>query len=404
MISLEKALQIVLSEVSKIRLLPPEEVGILSSLSRTLAEDVYAHFNIPGFDRAAMDGYALVAQDTSSAALDRPSLLEVIADLPAGYRTDKVVDKGKAIRIMTGAPLPEGADAVIMVEDTETEENKVKVFKKVKIGENISFAGEDVKKEELILPGGKFIRAAEVGMLASLGKKKILVRRKPRIAIVSTGDELVETGKNLGKGKVYDSNSFALFSQVVLSGGEPQRLGIVQDKREDLMAKIREGLSFDILILSGGVSMGEYDLVKEAMENTGVKMLFWRVAVKPGKPTFFGVRGNTLVFGLPGYPVSSMINFENMVRPAIFSMLGRKDWQRIKVRAILKGTVKKKGKRKNFIRVKLLREGGKYWALPAPSQKSGVLKSMVWANGLLILPGEVERIEKGKEVLVELLG
>lgn len=150
--------------------------------------------------------------------------------------------------------------------------------------------------------------------------------------------------------------------------------------------------------------MGEYDLVKEAMENTGVKMLFWRVAVKPGKPTFFGVRGNTLVFGLPGYPVSSMINFENMVRPAIFSMLGRKDWQRIKVRAILKGTVKKKGKRKNFIRVKLLREGGKYWALPAPSQKSGVLKSMVWANGLLILPGEVERIEKGKEVLVELLG
>ena len=400
MIELEEAREIVLSQV---KVLPPERVNLLSSLGRTLTEDVYADFDIPGFDRAAMDGYAVISKDTDSVSKKKPVVLEVIVDLPAGYSTKKVVKSGKAVRIMTGAPMPQGADAVVMVEDTEKEEGKVKIFRRVNSEENVSFAGEDVKKGELVLPQGSLIRPAEVAMLASLGKKNVLVRTKPKVAIISTGDELVEVGKTLKKGEIYDSNSFALFSQVLLSGGEPYRLGIARDKKENLLARIKEGLSYQLLILSGGVSVGDYDLVTDVLKEAGVKMMFWKVAVKPGKPTFFGIKKDTLVFGLPGYPVSSMVNFENLVRPAIFSMLGRGDWQRITVKAILKKTVLSGGKRKKFIRVKLAKEGDKYVAVPALSQHSGVLKSMVWADGFLILPGEVEKIEKGKEVFVELL-
>ena len=400
MIKLEEAREIVLSQV---KLVSSKKDDLLSSLGRTLAEDVYADFDIPGFDRAAMDGYAVISKDTDFASKRKPVVLRVIADVPAGYNTKKVVKSGRAVRIMTGAPMSEGADAVVMVEDTEKEKDEVKVFRKVACKENVSFAGEDVRKGELILSRGSLIRPAEVAMLASLGRKDVLVRSKPRVAIISTGDELVEVGKRLKKGQIYDSNSFALFSQVLLSGGEPQRLGIAQDKRENLLARIEEGLSSHFLILSGGVSVGDYDLVAATLKEAGVKMLFWRVAVKPGKPIFFGVRKDTLVFGLPGYPVSSMINFENLVRPAIFSTLGRDDWQRTRVRAILKKTILSKGRRKKFIRVKLTREGDKYLAVPCDSQKSGVLRSMVWANALLVVSQEVERIEKGEEVCLELL-
>ena len=400
MIELEEALEIVLSQV---KLVSSEKVDILSSLSRTLAEDVYADFDIPGFDRAAMDGYAVLSKDTNSASKKKPVILGVIADVPAGYSTEKVVKNGRAVRIMTGAPMPKGADAVVMVEDTEKEEEKVEIFRKVACQENVSFAGEDVKRGELILSQGSLIRPAEVAMLASLGQENVLVKIKPRVAIISTGDELVEVGRTLQKGEIYDSNSYALFSQVLSSGGEPHRLGIARDKRDNLLARIKEGLSYQLLLLSGGVSVGDYDLVTDVLKKAGVKMLFWKVAVKPGKPTFFGVRKGTLVFGLPGYPVSSMVNFENLVRPAIFSMLGRDDWQRIRVKAILEKAVSSRGRRKKIIRAKLVKKGDKYLAVPATSQESSVLKSMVWADSFLILPKEVERIEKGEEVFLELL-
>jgi molybdopterin molybdotransferase len=399
MIRLEEALKIILS---KTRTLPPEKVEISSSLERVLAEDVYADFDIPGFDRSAMDGYAVMAEDTSSARSDRPLILEVIADLPAGYQTRETLKEGKAVRIMTGAPLPQGADAVVMVEDTQEEEDRVRIFRKVKPGENVSFAGEDVKKGELVLKEGSLIRPAEVGMLAALGKEKVMVRKKPTVAIISTGDELAKVGDRLKEGQIYDSNSFALFSQVRRCGAIPQRLGIAPDKIEELTLKIQEGLSFHILLLSGGVSVGVYDLVKEATEEAGVEILFWKVAVKPGKPTFFGIRDHTLVFGLPGYPVSSMLNFENLVKPAIYAMLGRKE-RRIRVEAYLESSVRSKGKRRNFIRVKLVWHGGEYRAVPASSQKSGVLKSMVWADGFIVVPEEIDELKKGERVQVQLL-
>lgn len=399
MIHLEQALQIILSEV---RTLPAQRIQVLSSLGRVLAEDIHADFDIPGFDRSAMDGYAVMAQDTCPATSDQPVFLEVIADLPAGYQTTKVLREGKAVRIMTGAPLPKGADAVVMVEDTKEKEDRVRVFRKVEPGENVSFAGEDVKKGELVLKEGSFIRPAEVGMLAALGKENVMVRRKPTVGIISTGDELIEPGGRLEEGQIYDSNSLALSSQVAKCGGTPQRLGIVRDNKEELISRIQEGLSFDILLLSGGVSVGVYDLVKEVAEEAGVKILFWKVAVKPGKPTFFGARNHTLIFGLPGYPVSSMLNFENLVRPAIYAMLGRKE-KRVQVEAYLESSVRSKGKRRNFVRVKLTRKKGEYRAVPAPSQKSGVLKSMVWADGFVVVPEEIDEIKKGEKVQVQLL-
>jgi molybdopterin molybdotransferase len=400
MITLEKALEIILKEA---RVLPPERVELLSSLGRVLAENVYSDLDIPNFNRAAMDGYSVIARDATSASLDRPVTLEVVDEAPAGFELKSDIKTGQAIGIMTGASMPKGANAVVMMEDTEIKGNEVRIFRSVKEGENVSFSGEDVRKGEMILSRGTLIRPQEVGMLASLGKTEVYVVRRPKVAIISTGSELLEPGESLKKGKIYDSNSFALFSQVISCGGEPKRIGIAPDNKGKLFFRVKEGLSSDILILSGGVSMSKYDLVKEVLEEAGVKMLFWKVAVKPGKPTFFGIKDHTLIFGLPGYPVSSMINFENLVKPAIFSMLGRKDYKRLKIKATLKGKIKNTSGRKNFIRVRLIEENGKYWAIPAPSQKSGVLKSMTWANGVVVLPKEVEVIENGKEVVVEVL-
>ena len=400
MITLEKALEIVLEEV---KVLSSEKVKLLFSLGRVLGENIYSDLNIPNFNRAAMDGYAVIAQNTTTASLNHPVILKVMDEAPAGFEVKSNIAPGQAIRIMTGAYMPKGANAVVMVEYTELKGDKVKIFRPIKESENVSFSGEDVKKGEMVLSRGTFIRPQEVGMLASLGKTEVYVVKKPKVAIISTGSELIQPGESLKKGKIYDSNSFALFSQVISCGGKSKRIGIVPDDKKSLLPKVREGLSSDILILSGGVSMGKYDLVKEVLVEAGVRMLFWKVAVKPGKPTFFGVRGHTLVFGLPGYPVSSIINFENLVKPAIFSMLGRKSYRRLKLMATLKGKIKNTSGRKSFIRVKLIEENGKYWAIPAPSQKSGVLKSMTWANGLVVLSKEIKMVEKGKEVVVEIL-
>jgi len=406
MISLKEALKIVLNEVNKLEPLPREKVGLLSSYGRVLAEDVRADFDVPPFDRSAMDGYAVISEDTLKASPENPLILKVIADLPAGSEANFTLTKGKAIRIMTGAPIPSEGDAVVMLEDTRMLSNgsEVEIFTEVSPGENVSFKGEDVKKGELILSRGRFIGAAEVGMLASLGKKEVFVRKRPRVSIIVTGEELREPGQKLSEGKIYNSNSYALFCQAISCGALPRNLGIVGDEKEKILSKVKEGLKSDILVLSGGVSVGKYDLVKEVLGDAGIKTLFWKVAVKPGKPTFFGVKERTLVFGLPGYPVSSMLNFENLIKPAIFFRLGRKDWNRLTIKAYLKKDIKSKSKRENFIRVKMTKERGEWWATPVPSQKSGVLKSLIQADGLIIVPGEVEKVKAGEKVEVEVLG
>ena len=407
MIETKDARRIILEHV---RPLEEESVEIVLALGRTLNEDIYADEDSPSFDSSAMDGYALVASDTAGASLNQPVILEVIEDLPAGSIPLKTVTAGKASRIMTGAPIPQGADAVIMVEDTERMRNaecgmrneregteRVRVFREVKRGENLRKKGEDVRKGELILKKGRRIRPAEIGMLACLGRTAVKTIRPPVVAILATGNELVEPGGKLAPGKIHNSNTYSLLAQVLEAGGIPLNLGIARDKKELLKEKIGEALSADLIITSAGVSVGEYDLVKDVLEEMGLKLLFWKVATKPGKPTVFGLIQGKPYFGLPGYPVACMVCFELFVRPAILSMMGRERLFRPQVEAVTLEDIKKKPGRTDYLRavISYNRKLERYEANLTGPQKSGILSSMAKANCLLITPKEASFIKSG---------
>ena len=403
MIPLDKALKIVLNQVKSVK---TEKTGLLFSPGRVLAEDIYAKGNIPSFDRSAMDGYAVRLGDTKGASYEHPVTLKVIENLPAGYTTDKAIKRNEAIKIMTGAPMPKGSNGVVMVEYTKiASPSQVNIFREVKPGENVGKTGEDVKKGELILKKGTFIRSPEIGMLASLGKTKVNVFKKPKVSIIPTGDEVVDIEKKLNKGKIRDSNSFSIYSEVLSCGGEPVRLGIAGDNKRDILRKIKKAVAIDsdIIILSGGVSVGDYDIVKDVLIDSGVKPLFWKVSMKPGKPAFFGLLGKRLVFGLPGYPVSSIIVFELMVRPALMAMLNRKGYERKKVLAILDKEISHKKGRRNFMRGIASLKNGVYHVAPTGTQKSAALKSMVLANSLIEVPEDIKKIKAGSRVWIRLL-
>ena len=407
MIEAKDARQIILEQV---RPLEGESVELILALGRTLNEDIYADEDSPSFDSSAMDGYALVASDTVGASLDQPVVFTVIEDLPAGSIPLKTVTTGKASRIMTGAPIPRGADAVIMVEDTERMRNaecgmrneregteRVRVFREVKRGENLRKKGEDVRKADLVLKKGRRIRPAEIGMLASLGRTRVKTIRPPVVAILATGDELVEPGGNLAPGKIYNSNTYSLMAQVLEAGGIPLNLGIARDEKEILREKIKKALSADLIITSAGVSVGEYDLVKDVLEEMGLKLLFWKVATKPGKPTAFGLIQGKPYFGLPGYPVASMVCFELFVRPAILAMMGRERLFRPMIKVVTLEDIKKKTGRIDYLRtvISYNRKLERYEANLTGPQKSGILSSMVKANSLLVTPKEASFIKSG---------
>jgi len=382
-----------------------EKIEITGSLERTLAEDIKAKFDMPPFNRAAMDGYAINSEDALTASSKLPVILKVCGEISAGEKKGKILKKRNVISIMTGAVIPLNCDSVVKLEDTEefvkNGERKVKIFKQVSPGENISPKGEDLKKGKIILRKGKVIESAVVAMLAYLGRKKVKVFKNPEIAIVSTGNELKNPGERISGSEIYDSNSYGLYAQVLKCGGNPYILGIAEDSLDSLSVFIRKGLKYDILIISGGVSEGKYDLVVDVLREFGVRMVFWKVAIKPGKPAFFGEKGKTLVFGLPGYPVSSYLNFENLVKVAISKMLGQKMPERFKIPAILEKDVRNRGDRDSFIRVKVLYRKGENFADPYHSQKSGVLTSIVETNGVIYLKkGTVKK--KGEKVIVEI--
>lgn len=362
---------------------------------------------MPPFDRAAMDGYAVNAVDTCRACARSPVVLKMCGEIPAGAEKRKRLEKGSALSIMTGAVLPVNCDGVVKIEETEefmeNQEKKVRIFKEVEPGQDISCRGEDLKKSETILKKGQIVTPAALAMLAYLGRKMVRVIRKPEVAIVATGDELKEVGEKLSTGEIYNSNGYGIYGQVLKAGGNPHLLGIARDNPASLSRFVKKGLNYDMLIMSGGVSAGKYDLVVDAFKNSDVKMLFWKVAMKPGKPTFFGKKGKTVVFGLPGYPVSSYICFETLVTFAFAKMLGQNKPERLKMEAILEREVKNSDDRDSFVRVKIVSEKDRYLAVPHPSQKSGVLRSVVESDGIVHLKrGELRA--KGEKVTVELLG
>ena len=278
-----KALEKILSHIHPLGF---EKVSLLEALGRVIAEDIYANRNIPPLDNSAMDGYALRFEDVQKASPDHPVRLEVIEDLPAGFISKKKLERGKAIRIMTGAPIPKGADTVIPVEETKKEDGFVLIFKAAVLGENIRKSGEDVKKGDRVISKGDTIRPAEVGMLASVGRSFVSVYQRPLVAILCTGDELVDVDGELDEVKIISSNSYTLAAQVKDCGAIPVQLGIAKDRKEEIEEKLRQGIRADVLISSAGVSVGDYDFVKDVMKNLGMEMVFWKVAMRPG--TAFG--------------------------------------------------------------------------------------------------------------------
>lgn len=418
MLNFEQALNKVLGQVD---CLPSERVVISEAQGRVLAEDVYSRENIPNCDRSAMDGYAVRAEDVKAASLANPVRLEVLTDLPAGQQTKKKLQPSTAIRIMTGAPLPKGANAVVMVEYTRqvkiptavghpTRSDFVDILSPVKRGENISQAGEDVQKGELVIKKGTLIRPAEVGMLASLGRTTVRVSRKPLVAVIATGDEVKEINSRLNKGQVRDANSYSITGQAMSCGARVVRLGIARDLGPELLKKISLAMTkgSNIIVLTGGVSVGDYDLVKDVLMEAGVKMIFWKVKIKPGKPIFFGKKGKTLVFGLPGYPVSAMVTFQLFVQPAILAMLGQtddlceSDKQGIfpVYEAFLEEEIAQHKDRRNFMRGRFTFKDGRIFVRQVGQQKSGILKSMVMADCLIEVPEKVERLKPGQLVKV----
>jgi len=399
---LEDALKTVLDAVP---VLGVEKIGLLDALGRVLAEDIIAERDNPPWDNSAMDGFAVRYEDIKQAhAITTPTVLKVIEDVSAGTFPKKTVGKGEAIRIMTGAPIPEGADTVLKVEDTEHTPDSVKVFKEEQKGANIRPKGEDVRKGDCIIAKGKAIRPAEAGMLAILAKPFAFVYQKPRVAILSTGDELVDLDERLTDEKIINSNSYGIAAVVQEAGGLPILLGIAKDKPEDLKAKIRQGLNADILVLSGGVSMGDYDFTRPVFQELGGEMNFWKLAIRPGQPVAFGKIGETLAFGLPGNPVSSMVTFEQLVRPAMLKMCGHTVLTRPVVQALFQERFSKRPDRRHFLRGILWMENGMLMVRTTGSQGSGILTSMVKANGLIDVPVEVEKLKPGDVVNVQLLG
>ena len=414
MISVEEALQRILGYV---HVLEPEEKPLLDALGQVLAEDVVADYHIPPLDNTAMDGYAVRAADTAGASLQNPVRLRVLGELAAGHMYAGEIAPGTAVRIMTGAPLPAGADAVVPFEDTDEPSGRefgsfakpvesVAIFHAVSKGDNVRRAGEDVRKGTTVLTKGMTLRPAHIGALANLGYATVSVIRRPVVAVLSTGDELVPLGEPLGPGKIHDSNTYSVAALVRQSGGVPKPLGIARDSVEDLTAKIRGGLDADMLVTSAGVSRGDYDVVKDVLAREG-QVDFWTVRMKPGKPLAFGAfpSGNRQVphIGFPGNPVSSMISFELFARPAIFKMMGKSGWERPTLRAIAEDRISNSDGRRIFARAVVTERGGRYYASLTGPQGSGILTSMVVANALAIVPEDVPAIEAGDEVTVIML-
>ncbi len=411
MLGVDEALVRVLSAFAP---LDPVEVPLLEALGMVLAEVVVAGEDVPPFRNSAMDGYAVRAVDTLGARADHPIHLRITGETPAGSPLQRSVAPGCAVRIMTGAAMPEGADAVVRFEETDEparpvvgepdreRPTMVGVTRPAKPWDNVRPAGEDVRRGTLVLPSGTRLRPAEIGLLAALNRPTVTVHRRPRVAILSTGDEVVDLGPPLGPGQIRNSNSHTVAAMVRRLGGEPSLLGIARDSVGALRAKLAEGWHADLIVTSGGVSLGDYDVVKDVLQAEG-EIAIWQVRMKPGKPLAFGQVRRTPLLGLPGNPVAAAVSFEQFGRPAILKMLGRRDVAIPTVDATIAERLDNRGQRRHFVRVALERDGTGYVARSAGEQGAGVLTSLVRSDGLLVVPEHLEVVEPGARLPVQML-
>jgi molybdopterin molybdotransferase len=408
-LSVEEALDRILATVD---VLEPERVGLLDATGQVLAEAVAADRDIPPLTNSAMDGYAVRGADVAGAQEGSPVRLRVVGEVAAGHVSPLQVAPGTAVRIMTGAPVPGRADTVVRFEDTRPDGDWVEVLKATSTGKNVRQAGEDVRAGQVVLEPGKVLRPQEIGMLAAVGRVEVAVVRRPRVAILATGDEVVPPDQVPGPGQIRDANSYAVAAQVQQYGGVPLLLGVARDREELVRRGMREALAqrADLIITSGGVSVGDFDLVKQVLAAEG-EMHFWSLNMKPGRPLAFGVvsgpsagSGRAVpLLGLPGNPVAATISTDLFARPALLKMQGFTDWSRPTVRARLAQPIRRKDGRRHYLRVRLRQTDVGCEATLTGDQGSGILSSMVQADGLAIIPEEADHLHAGTEVEVILL-
>src|SRR5215469_1957054 len=396
MISVEEALERILAEIKP---LTATRVPLPESLGLVLAEDVIAQEDMPPFANSAMDGFALLSRDSHQQG-DQPPRLRVTGGVAAGYVADHAVAPGTAMRIMTGAPVPPGADTVIQIELTRsdgTESEWVEILQEVAPGNNIRPAGEDMRHGQKILSRGTEIGPWEIGILATLGWSQVPVIRRPRVAIVGTGDEVIDVDEPLRPGKIRNSNSYLLEAAVREAGAEPQRLGVALDTLESLREKFSEAIQSDLIITTGGVSVGDFDLVKNIMAEQG-EIQFWRINMRPGKPVAFGHIGSIPLLGLPGNPVSAAVTFELFGRPVIRKMLGHTHLLWSQAEVVVEDGVSERVMRRHYVRANVEWKNGHLIAHTTGNQGSNIMTSLLNANALLIVPEGGTTIEPGETV------
>jgi molybdopterin molybdotransferase len=412
MLSVEEAKDNILSMMFALN---PTSLPITECLGLVLSENISSKIDIPPWDNSAMDGFAVIAKDTTLASIQTPITLTVIDSVYAGDVPKSKISRKTAIRIMTGAPIPDGANAVVPFEQTnETQQkqlnqqlNSIKILKPVKENSFIRFRSEDIKSGDLIFNKGTILRPSEIGVLASLGYKEVSVIPKPKVAIISTGNELTDIGEPILPGKIYDANTYSIASSIEKYGGIPMILGIARDNELSLNQLLDKALKCDIIVTSAGVSKGDYDIVKEILGQRG-NMEFWSVNMKPAKPIAFGWvltsnKEKLPLLGLPGNPVSAMVAFEQFVRPSILKLKGLTQLEKPSIQAILKSPIKNEDGRRMYVRVLVKKEGVHYYAEATGNQGSHVLTSMAKANGLAICPENVLEIDSGQTIEVQMI-
>ncbi len=412
MLSVEDALERILDHF---HVLDAEERPLLEALGQVLAEDAVSAYDIPPLDNSAMDGYAVQAASVRGASEDSPVTLKVVGSVAAGELPSVSVGPGAAVRIMTGAPIPPGADSVVPFEETDELERRksglgmreIGIRVDAPVGADIRLAGQDVRRGTRVLSKGTTLRPSEIGVLASLGFDTVKVIRRPVVAILSTGDELLSPGAPYAAGKIYDSNSYSVAASVLKYGGVPKQLGIARDNLDSMNAKLREGMQSDMLITSAGVSKGDYDMVKDVLAEHG-RIAFWSVRMRPAKPLAFGTLdsgGGRRVphLGLPGNPVSAMVAFEQFGRAAIHKMMGKSGFLKPRIRATLEEPIYNTDGRRVYARAVITKRNGDYHARLTGNQSSNLLTSMADANGLAVCPEDTPVKDAGEMVEVQML-
>lgn len=398
-IELENAIEIILNKVFEIK--ECEEINLIEATGKIIEEDIYAAINNPPFDRSPLDGYALIDEDTKGATRENPIKLKVIDSVFAGGYSQKVLEKGQAVRIMTGAKIPKGANCVIRQENTNYDENVVEIYEELSEYDNYCFAGEDIKKGNLLIKKGELLTYIHIGIMASMGISKIKVKKKPKIALLVTGDEVGIPGYPLKEGKIYDSNLHLIYSRLNELGMKPIVSEIIGDEGVKVANKISEIIEeVDFVVTTGGVSVGQKDILHEALPLLKAERLFWKVNLKPGTPAMFSVYKDKPILSLSGNPFAALTTFELLARPILAKLSGNKTLQATRITATMVEEFNKESRRRRFIRG-CYNEGGV--KLPEGEHSSGILSSMIGCNCLIDISKGTSRLIKGDKVNVILL-